>query len=732
MFEYAMEAAFRVIEMQSMEGGPSPLQMVEVSPHQPPRPQGPPVVASTPMENVNERHNDDHSKDFQNSRRSSTHQQNTKNEERATSRKKTRTEKQQPQPEPHNSLVPKVLGTPIQRNDEWEILWDKLRYSGWTCKMGSGLMTDYYYIKPDKDVKTGSAGTDYFTSKEDVMEFAATFYNWSGSARNSQVRDSSAAVTATKDNTRRRSRGKTNSDSKASSKTKSKQRVSKSGSPHDRIWGKPPTKKEKGKRKRSSTGTDTSTKRRNSKGKGSVSIIAATPTDCRTKPKDPAIPLSESSLSSSSSFESQSKNDTSSGRNLCEKWNKLWPRLSKAGWKCVKAPLKNLQHEYYWVRPGRDARAEDSQLGVDYFASQQDVLDYQKREDEADDAAKENRKRKRCDSVVLDDFEKEAMATKVDDGLSAPSASADTSEPLACGWWTHNPIPQFMDIWHIFMKKMGFWYSKRYYTPDGKSITEGGVANVDYFGSPEDMRKYLCRVGIPNLHKVEDDEEAYNLITRWVSTAFLPPKTRDVDNVPLLTSRDAWKILQSKLGCEKDSGKYNVPIRDKGRRRASYSIRKFDTIEDIRAYLRRHGLDCIAGTIDFSRMKTPKKRNADDAITREEIVAISFWASLSPLPVYKTKKTKENETEQRPLTMVTVEKKYHGSKSKNETYTPLDGQFMMSSLPVVTAQGKSRSQNGSSSSPSGCPVSSEKHSKVSAVQAAFNAESETPTAPELR
>eukprot|EP00957_Ditylum_brightwellii_P099346 7567782-Ditylum_brightwellii.AAC.1 len=135
--------------------------------------------------------------------------------------------------------------------------------------MGSGLMTDYYYIKPDKDVKTGSAGTDYFTSKEDVMEFAATFYNWSGSARNSQVRDSSAAVTATKDNTRRRSRGKTNSDSKASSKTKSKQRVSKSGSPHDRIWGKPPTKKEKGKRKRSSTGTDTSTKRRNSKGKGS-------------------------------------------------------------------------------------------------------------------------------------------------------------------------------------------------------------------------------------------------------------------------------------------------------------------------------------------------------------------------------------------------------------------------------------------------------------------------------
>eukprot|EP00957_Ditylum_brightwellii_P148571 11312536-Ditylum_brightwellii.AAC.1 len=82
--------------------------------------------------------------------------------------------------------------------------------------------------------------------------------------------------------------------------------------------------------------------------------------------------------------------------------------------------------------------------------------------------------------------------------------------------------------------------------------------------------------------------------------------------------------------------------------------------------------------------------------------------------------------------MVTVEKKYHGSKSKNETYTPLDGQFMMSSLPVVTAQGKSRSQNGSSSSQSGCPVSSDKHSKVSAVQAAFNAESETPTAPELR
>jgi len=53
----------------------------------------------------------------------------------------------------------------------WSDLWKELKRQGWTSKNGTGLMSDYYYIKPRGKIKGGTVGQDYFTSKEDVQSY---------------------------------------------------------------------------------------------------------------------------------------------------------------------------------------------------------------------------------------------------------------------------------------------------------------------------------------------------------------------------------------------------------------------------------------------------------------------------------------------------------------------------------------------------------------------------------
>ena len=72
------------------------------------------------------------------------------------------------------------LAVPLDAREPWSSAWKKMRKSGWTWKMGTGLMTDYFYVKPGKDCRTGAEGTDYFTSERDVRRFAARNYGWRG------------------------------------------------------------------------------------------------------------------------------------------------------------------------------------------------------------------------------------------------------------------------------------------------------------------------------------------------------------------------------------------------------------------------------------------------------------------------------------------------------------------------------------------------------------------------
>ncbi len=60
----------------------------------------------------------------------------------------------------------------------WRDVWAAMKRSGWSWKGGSGIMTDYYYIKPKCRVQGGVSGWDYFVCVEDAMEFVRDCYGW--------------------------------------------------------------------------------------------------------------------------------------------------------------------------------------------------------------------------------------------------------------------------------------------------------------------------------------------------------------------------------------------------------------------------------------------------------------------------------------------------------------------------------------------------------------------------
>ncbi|KAL3826298.1 hypothetical protein ACHAXA_004616 [Cyclostephanos tholiformis] len=69
----------------------------------------------------------------------------------------------------------------------WKDVWSAMKRHGWTWKGGSGLMTDYYYIKPKCKVQGGLPGRDYFVRVEDAMEFARDCYGWHQGASSSTI-----------------------------------------------------------------------------------------------------------------------------------------------------------------------------------------------------------------------------------------------------------------------------------------------------------------------------------------------------------------------------------------------------------------------------------------------------------------------------------------------------------------------------------------------------------------
>jgi len=349
------------------------------------------------------------------------------------------------------------LKSDLDPSESWSDAWKKMRDSGWTWKTGSGLMTDYYYIKPGCKTKGGVKGQDYFESVDDVKAFAMRNYGWRGEEvpvnesnigrkRSNSTTDRDKKPAAKEQQNKRpkveKTLSKTMQDVHKSFKVKS---TTKKAAPSE---PKPLTYTEKKARwqqmqsdgwkvmkagrynalhdwyyirpncdpgdancklgvdyflceddaiesvKASSTTAAPKTAKKTKSSNELVDDSLQTPADCRTQPQDPAIPLLSSPESDSSTTSSE----------LYE-WNNVWDLLQRAGWKVMKAGKYNPLHDWYYVRPNRDPGDSQCVLGRHYFTSQNEVIEFVKSVDEKQSSGKKGKATRKSMGVMLNAFE---------------------------------------------------------------------------------------------------------------------------------------------------------------------------------------------------------------------------------------------------------------------------------------------------------------------------------------
>ena len=74
-----------------------------------------------------------------------------------------------------------INGTPVQRDDSWENVWEKMKFSGWYYHSG-GKLYDFIFVLPGGRTTSegGQAGVDFLTSWSECWEFAYTHFGWGG------------------------------------------------------------------------------------------------------------------------------------------------------------------------------------------------------------------------------------------------------------------------------------------------------------------------------------------------------------------------------------------------------------------------------------------------------------------------------------------------------------------------------------------------------------------------
>eukprot|EP01082_Thalassiosira_pseudonana_P006795 g14998.t1 g14998 contig21:322255-325611(+) len=323
------------------------------------------------------------------------------------------------------------LNVRINPNESWRSAWEKMLQSGWTWKEGKGLMMDYYFIKPGCKISTGVDKKDYFSDRKTLECFMRRNYGWNGA---------SEALDADADEGGRRKRRALPDDENAATQLLQMKRPKvekeknrsvtnagnlKSSEMVEAMPEEPPAEhfateqeviefversgddeenlESVGEEKVEDAGDESVVTKDATK--AAPSNYPQTPQDCKTKPQDPAIPL----LSSPELFSDEEEVDFYS-------WENLWPTLQTAGWNVIRAGKYNKLHDWYYTRPNRDPKDENTKLGQHYFTSPSDVIAFVRRLDEENDR-KEGKPMRKSIGVMLGAFEKEQEAEDEAKGL---------------------------------------------------------------------------------------------------------------------------------------------------------------------------------------------------------------------------------------------------------------------------------------------------------------------------
>jgi len=432
--------------------------------------------------------------------------------------------------------------TTIGPNEPWRDVWDKMRQSGgWTWKAGSGLMMDYYYIKPNCSIKGGLKGEDYFERVEDVQKFAKRNYGWVG-----EVVEGEVVVGGSNEEHRRAALEDLNEN-----KLPEKRRRTEKISIDKPVAKKMKTLKSKADEKMKSIKEEEVMKEEEEEEfeeEMASSDNDANDDDNISRFSEARSTYSQSGFQSKKLFVNECADEnvpSLEGEQIHpdDAWSDVWKTMRKAGWAWKVGT--GLMTDYYYIKPGCNVR--DGEEGKEYFVSVEDVKSFAERNYgwnrrvTAEDLDSRGRGRNQSLSTSSDESHfseaKSAAAAEIKSkktvkkSRTSPQqeqkkhASSTPIRPDPYNWKTLWPALQ-KDGWRVVKagkyNRLHDWY---YVRPDCDPGDGSSELHIDYFLSEEDVCGFARQINYFD-DGYEESEPAYEEYVEpaQIHQAKQPPK----------------------------------------------------------------------------------------------------------------------------------------------------------------------------------------------------------------
>ena len=387
----------------------------------------------------------------------------------------------------------------IGPNDPWRDVWDKMRLSGgWTWKTGSGLMMDYYYIKPNCTIKGGVKGQDYFEEVEEVQKFAKRNYGWVGEVMEGEEDGGSERPALIDLNENKLPEKRRRTEKVAVDKPVAK-KVETLKSKTDKVK---PIKEEEVMEEEEEEDEEEFEEE-----------VASNENDVNdddnmSRFSEARSTYSQSGFQSKKLFINECADEnvpSLEGGQIYpdDPWTAVWKTMRKAGWTWKGG--SGLMMGYYYIKPG--CNVKDGVEGEDYFVSEEDVQRFAERNYgwncgvTSDDCNSRGRGRKRSLSTSSDkshfseanddcasaEIKTKKTAKKIQQSPNKEQNEHTSLRPDPYTWKTLWPALQ-NDGWRVVKagkyNQLHDWY---YVRPDCDPGDGSSELNIDYFLSEEDV-----------------------------------------------------------------------------------------------------------------------------------------------------------------------------------------------------------------------------------------------------
>ena len=554
-------------------------------------------------------------------------------------------------------------------------LWPLLQSRGYTWDHGSGLI-DRYYFRPGcskKFLGSYTEGVEYWISQQDLIECERK------KDELAQVGPFAKKFQKTKRKTSKTSKTKAAASSKPKANLNHKRRSSTAATAT--VTSTPaPAPKRRTKKPAAKLMVDSPPAPEEEDTDMMVDEATTTPAPAKDDATELSAPDSESSLVSKDTYYA---------------WNnvKLRHFSSSSGgdaWFYMKSP--NPLQDYWYVRPGRSkAQRHEWNEGVDYFTSQDDVVDFLKQQDEAQaeqantrlpyrtkktsqsqnkrkqnhgptqarkaarrskQEQKERNKEDTSSEMEIEEQEQEpAKSTKKPTAVvvakqtkTSRAKGAAVDAPLVVDDPNDNDAPWVtLEIpnsgWPL-LKKVGCTYG-----PGSQyKFTDQDNGTVLWQGDMIELPHFLATQGVPNAHRLSKDE--LEQLTLWVNFDPLPISIYDTGRGKKI------KIVYSHMVRELQTQEVELYLRRLGftktkagtgwkapeQASASLHVTEFEDLEHVRQVLRsvRDLEAACRGTTTQGRRRSSHK--FPPLLQPVEMLALRLWIAMTPapLPVYGT------------------------------------------------------------------------------------------------